>query len=117
MLHDINLFLFNSQYVTLFISHLIIFVGGFYVAMHSRIIPTWVVTCIWYVGLSSLFTLITIIIELTLGMEHPLSLYNLRVLAEFLPLLSIAITVFLLFINTLCTDVKCRKLRKTTFKK
>lgn len=115
MIDSINLIILTHEYLILFISHLIIFVGSFYVAMHSRIIPTWLTTCIWYIGLSSLFTLITIMIEWFLGPYEAFSYSNLRFFSQYLPILSISITVFLMFINTVCSDITSKKLRKNKF--
>lgn len=99
-----------------FLIHLVIFVGGLYVAIHSRMIPNWLATCLWYVGLSSLFLTITIGIEYTLGSDFPLSYSNLGQIAELFDNLIIAFTISLLFGNTLYNDIKNKKNRHNTNK-
>ena len=94
-----------------FLIHSIIFVGGLYVAIHSRLIPNWLSTCLWYVGLSSLFLSITIGIEFTFGSDFPLSYTNLGQIAELLDNVIIAFTIALLFGNTLYNDIKNKKNR------
>lgn len=96
-----------------FIIHVIIFIGGLYVAIHSRIIPTWLSTCLWYVGLASLFVSITIGIEFTLGSDFPMSYTNLGKLAELLDSSIIAFTISLMFGNTLYNDLKNKKNRSS----
>lgn len=96
-----------------FVIHLIIFVGGLYVAIHSRIIPNWLSTCLWYVGLASLFVAITIGIEYVIGPNFPMSYTNLGQAAELLDSTIIALTISLMFGNTLYNDLKNKKKRIT----
>lgn len=99
-----------------FIIHIIIFIGGLYVAIHSRLLPSWLSTCLWYVGLASLFVSVTIGIEYTIGPSFPMSYTNLGQLAELLDSAIIALTVFLLFAHTLYNDLKNKKKRHNTNK-
>lgn len=94
-----------------FIIHVIIFIGGLYVAIHSRIIPNWLSTCLWYVGLASLFVSVTIGIEYTIGPSFPMSYTNLGQIAELLDSSIIALTISLMFGNTLYNDLKNKKNR------
>lgn len=94
-----------------FIIHIIIFIGGLYVAIHSRIIPEWLSTCLWYVGLGSLFVSITIGLEYIIGPSFPMSYTNLGQIAELLDSTIIAFTVSLMFGNTLYHDLKNKKNR------
>jgi len=94
-----------------FLIHTIIFIGGLYVAIHSRIIPSWLATCLWYVGLASLFVAITIGIEYTLGSDFPMSYTNLGQIAELIDSSIIALTISLMFGNTLYNDIKNKKNR------
>lgn len=111
--HQITYLLSTISLPLSFIIHSIIFVGGLYVAIHSRIIPNWLATCLWYVGLSSLFLTITIGIEYTLGSDFPLSYTNLGQIGEILDNLIIAFTISLLFGNTLYSDIKNKKNRSS----
>lgn len=99
-----------------FIIHIIIFIGGLYVAIHSRIIPDWLSTCLWYVGLGSLFVSITIGLEYTIGSSFPMSYTNLGQVAELLDSAIIAFTISLMFGNTLYNDLKNKKNRHNTNK-
>lgn len=95
-----------------FVCHLIIFLGGSYIAIHSRKIPTWLRTCLWYIGCSSFLIAITIILEWTLGQQFELSYYKIGIVAEILFNFWIAITTLVFFIKTIYSDIKFSKLRK-----
>lgn len=110
----INLII-DFEELILLLAHIVIFSGGLYTAIHSRVIPNWAATCFWYVGLTSLFSLITILVELIVGSYHPLSYTNMKILAELLPILSISIAVTIFFSHTVYVDFKNRNKRKDTF--
>jgi hypothetical protein len=97
-----------------FICHLIIFLGGFYVALHSRVLPNWLVTCVWYIGLASLLIDITYLIEWTIGPESPLSFSHIGKISDAISHMIIAFTVWLVFVNTLLKDIKAKAKRKNT---
>lgn len=94
-----------------FVFHTIIFLGGFYVAVHSRVLPVWTTTCLWYAGLSSLFINITMCIEWILGPQFELSYSHIGSLAETMSHGVLAVTAFLLLVKTVGCDIKNKRLR------
>lgn len=97
-----------------FFCHLVIFIGGFYIAIHSRVIPRWLVTCIWYMGAASLLTSTSIILQWVYGEEFPLSYMNIGVLSEVILNINLAIAFTLLFTNTVAADIKGSKKRNNS---
>lgn len=106
-------FLHESVIYINFICYLIIFVGGFYVALHSRVLPNWVITFIWYTGVCALLTTITIIIYWVDGPSSEFSYYNIGSITEVLLHLHLAILVLLLFFHTIWKDFKGMKKRNS----
>ena len=103
------------QYVAIsinFISHLVIFLGGAYIALHSRQIPIWLRTPLWYVGASSLLTAITILFQWVLGDEFPLSYSNIGLFCEIMLNVNLSIAVALMFFSTISKDIKGYKSRR-----
>ncbi len=108
MISDILTFINQSSVLdpVNFICHLIIFVGGFYVAIHSRILPKWAITGLWYIGISSLLIALTILAE---WIEGPLFLFSYATIgpaADFLLHLNLAIMVSMMFVHTVYKDFK-----------
>lgn len=95
-----------------FVCHLTIFLGGLYVALHSRCLPSWVVTALWYIGLCSSINCLTIILEWTNGPDCVLAYTNIGTSTETLLNVTLALTVFSCFSNTLLKDFKGMKDRK-----
>lgn len=96
-----------------FLCHSTIFLGGFYVALHSRVLPTWAITGIWYIGVSSFLALLPIVFEWLNGPGFEFSYTMLgRVTDTFLHI-NVAIMVILLFLNTIYKDFKGMKHRQT----
>lgn len=95
-----------------FICYLIIFLGGFYVAIHARVLPRWATTCIWYIGLSSFFVGSTIIVEWVFGQDHEFSYFMMGHAGEIVMNISITVMVFFLFFHTVYQDIKYKKKRK-----
>lgn len=85
-------------------SNLTVFLGSGYVALHSRVMPKWVVTILWYIGLAALLNFITHVIEWTDDPTNPLSNYNLGPATDALMHLAIAVMVGLLFFHTVWKD-------------
>lgn len=104
-------FVYPYELVLSFICHIMIFFGGLYSAIHSRMIPHWTSTCLWYIGLASMFNAIIILLDWTLGPEHPMSYSNLGLLGSVLLHVTLAVTVAILFVNTLWKDMIFRKNR------
>lgn len=82
------------------VTHSIVFIGGFYVAMFNKRLPTWHVTPVWYIGLTSLFTVLTIIFEFIFGLSFPLSHFNMALVSEALLDIALAYLVIIMFIGT-----------------
>lgn len=95
-----------------FTSCFLIFLGGGYIALHSRVLPKWAVTCLWYIGLAALLNAITILIEWTIGPLHPFSHFQIGKVTETGVLLMMAIMVGFLFFNTVWQDYLGAKRRK-----
>lgn len=105
----------NSLDVTLnFISHLLIFIGAFYIALHNRDLPEWLITPLWYLGLVHLFTGITAIIQWTVGPENPLSYWNMGLFGEVMCNIALSAIVVVMFVMTLRNDIIGSKNRRKT---
>lgn len=98
-----------------FIASFLAFLGGGYVALHSRVIPKWAVTCLWYIGLAGLLNAITFIVQWTLGQTHPLSHFQIGIVSETLLNITIAATVCLLFFHTVWQDYLGTKKRRAEY--
>ncbi len=103
------IFLTNINVPLTFICNFMIFLGGFYVAIHSRIMPTWTVTCIWYLGLSGLLTSITILLDWVMGSDFPLSYTQIGIVPDMIQYIILSFSVWLLFANTVWSDIKGRR--------
>lgn len=85
-------------------SNVMVFLGGGYVALHSRVMPKWAVTCLWYLGLASLLNFITYIVEFTVDQYHPLSHFQVGSVTETMVHMVLACTVGFLFFHTVWKD-------------
>jgi hypothetical protein len=83
-----------------FISHLIIFVGTFYVAMKNKNLPQWHITPLWYLGLFNLFISISIVIYWVMEPGHPLGYWQAGLIGETLSTLTLAFIAFVMFSAT-----------------
>lgn len=92
-------------------SNILVFIGSGYVALHSRIMPKWVITCLWYTGLAALLNAITLVVELIEDQMHPLSHFQIGVVTESMMHVMLAVVVTLLFANTIWKDYQWSKLR------
>lgn len=90
-------------------AHVIVFVGAFYVAMFNKRLPLWHVTPVWYIGLASLFSVLTIVFEYIFGPKFPLSHFNMGLFAETLLDLSLAYLVIMMFVGTILMNRKNKK--------
>ena len=111
MITDFLNFVYPYELAMSFVCHTVIFLGGLYSAIHSRMLPQWTATCIWYIGLASLFNSIIIIFDWTLGPAHPMAYSNLGLLGSALQHVALAVSVAILFVNTLWKDIVLRKNR------
>lgn len=93
-------------------SNILVFIGSGYVALHSRVMPKWVVTCLWYTGLAALLNAITLVVELIEDQMHPLSHFQIGVVTESMMHVMLAVVVTLLFANTIWKDYQWSKIRK-----
>lgn len=105
--------MFNSLALPInFICHCIMFIGGLYIAIHSRIIPKWLSTCLWYIGCSSFLIAITIVLGWIYGPQFQLSYDSLGFFGEILFNFWVAITTALFFFKTVLIDISHAKHRK-----
>lgn len=95
-----------------FLCHLTVFVGLLYVAVHNRDLETWVITPLWYLGLTSGFVCITIITQWTIGPEHPMSYWTFGMVGEIGAHVILAAICAVLFLKTLKADIANRKHRQ-----
>lgn len=112
MIIELTLWLNHWEPVVNFILHIAIFVSMFYVAIHNRNLRKWQITPLWYAALASLLAGITILIQWTLGSEHPLSYWSIGRLAETLFNATVASIAVGMFLETIAADLKHRKKRK-----
>jgi len=99
----------SASHLTLnFAAHLSIFVGALYTALHNRDMPNWVVTPMWYIGLISLFTSITIVCQWAIGPEFPLSYWSMGILGETALNISVAVVLIILMLKTIKADLENR---------
>lgn len=112
MITWLNGFTYTYEIIINFIAHFLIFIGAFYVALQNRNLPQWHVTPLWYVGLFSLFTAITIVCQWSVGPEFPLSYFNLGRLSETLVNVAVASVAVIMLIGTVRRDIKESKKRR-----
>lgn len=111
MITELNIFTYNYEIVINFIAHFLIFLGTFYVALHNRNLPQWHITPLWYVGLASMLVCITVVVQWTVGPEHPLSYWNLGNLAETAVNVAVAAVATIMLIGTVRRDLRESKKR------
>lgn len=92
-----------------FLTHLIVFVGILYVAIHNRELKDWIITPLWYLGLTSGFVCVTVIVQWTVGPEHPMSYWTLGQLGEIGSHIILACICGILFLQTIRSDIVHRK--------
>lgn len=117
MITFLNSFNYLYEIVINFIAHILIFLGTFYVALHNRKLPPWHITPLWYVGLFSIFTAITIVVQWALGPEHPLSYFNIGRLSETLFNCAVATIAMVMLFGTAIRDYKESKKRRPQYDK
>ncbi len=101
MISIINDIIHENLLYTNLLAHIVIFMGSLYVAVCNNYLPKWILTPLWYTGLCSLFVGISIIIQMIVGRDHPLSYSNLGVMGETLLNITIATIVITMFIKTI----------------
>lgn len=112
MLQEFTSILNPYALVINFFCHFTIFIGGLYIAIHSRAISNWLRTCLWYIGCCSFLTANTIILGWALGPSFELSYHKIGLFGEILFNIFIAITTVIFFVNTLAIDIKHSSKRK-----
>lgn len=112
MITFLNAFTYTYEIIINFIAHFLIFVGAFYVALQNRNLPQWHVTPLWYVGLSSILVCVTIIVQWSIGPEHPMSYFNLGNLAETAVNIAVAAVATIMLIGTVRRDLHESKKRR-----
>lgn len=94
-----------------FLCHCTIFFGGGYIALHCRTLPLWLVTPMWYMGLSSLIAAGAIVVQWVFGPSFPLSYASVGIFGEIALNISLAVAVALMFMKTIKSDIDGSKLR------
>lgn len=97
-----------------FLCHCTIFFGGGYIALHCRVLPLWLVTPMWYMGLSSLIAAGSILMQWVFGPSFPLSYASIGVFGEIALNISLSIAVALMFLKTIRSDIEGSKNRRTS---
>lgn len=112
MLRDVVLMIDSISPAIHFAANTMTFVGGAYIALHNRVMPKWLITCLWYIGLASLLNAITFMVGWIYGEVHPLSHFQLGSVTEAMVNITIATTIAILFFNTVWKDFVFSKNRK-----
>ncbi len=112
MISYLNAFTNEFGLLINFVAHTLIFIGTFYVALQNRNLKQWHVTPLWYVGLISLFVSITIVIQWAIGPEHPLSYWNMGMMAETALNVAVASIAVIMLVSTVRLDLRNSKKRK-----
>lgn len=110
--HDLVSFLNLFAQPVNFISHLLIFLGAFYILLHNRNMPKWHVTPLWWAGCASLFTFITIVLGLYFGDEFVFSYSRMGYVGEVAFNTCVASIAMVFLIKTVKADIANRKYRK-----
>lgn len=110
--HDLVSFLNLFAQPVNFISHLLIFLGAFYILLHNRNMPKWHVTPLWWAGCASLFTFITIVFGLYFGDEFVFSYSRMGYVGEVAFNTCVAFIAMVFLIKTVKADIANRKYRK-----
>lgn len=111
MIRDVANFIEVAAHYLTFLSCTMVFLGGGYVALHSRTLPKWAATGLWYIGLAAFLNAITIAIQWVFGQTHPLSHFQIGIATETIFNLTIASMVGLMFFNTIWKDYQGSKAR------
>ena len=109
----INL-IYEHQMLINFFLHGIVFLGAFYVALHNRSLPRWHVTTIWYIGLASLLSVITVVFDWNFGPDFPMSYTNLGIITETFSNAALAFTAGAMLYGTILKDIRGAKKRART---
>ena len=78
MMHSIN----PAALALNLLCHLAIFVGTFYVILHSKNLPKWHITPLWWAGLSCLLTALSIIMGYAFGDDFPMAYVHIGTYGE-----------------------------------
>jgi len=113
MIRDVILVVEQVSSQVNFLANFVVFIGGAYIALHSRNIPKWIITCLWYIGLASLLNALTIVIGWSFGDTHPMSHFQIGVFTETLINVMLAMTVGILFFKTVWQDYLGSKQRQS----
>lgn len=114
MISFLNAFTNTYALAINFLAYSLIFLGASYVALKNQKLPQWHITPLWYVGLSSLLTSITIFVYWVIGPHHPLSYYNFGKLSETMVHISVAVVATIMLAVTIKRDIKAAKYRRDT---
>jgi hypothetical protein len=73
-----------------FTCHFLIFGGIFYTVLENKTLKIWQRTSLWYIGISNLFVLFTILFQWAFGSAFPMSYDRIGIMGEVLMLMSMA---------------------------
>lgn len=112
---DLIIFFFTLQGMATkinFVCLLIAFVSSLYVAIHSRIIPIWIRTPLWYVGVSCFLVAISIGCEWTLGPQFIFSYSRFGLIGETMINFFLAVAGLIMLLHTVRKDVSSINMRR-----
>lgn len=115
MISELMVSVNSYNVIVSFMLHIVIFISTFYIVLHDRTLPQWCITPLWYLGLIHLFTASTVVVQWTIGPEHPLSYWNMGLFGEVLCNVALAAIVVIMFALTVRQDIigsKSRRLNK-----
>lgn len=93
-------FLYQILLPFYFLIYCFIFGCSLYIAVYNKTIANWIITPLWYIGLSSLFINATIALEWIYGEKFSMSYSEIGFIGEIAFAASVAVTLALLFFNT-----------------
>lgn len=111
MIREIINFIDNASNLIILINGIALFLGGGYVAIHSRTVPKWAQTSLWYLGVFGLIAAISIVVEWVDGQMNPFSHFMIGNVINLIMLIIMTVTVGIMFANTVWIDVRKRKER------
>lgn len=95
-----------------FFAHLITFCGAFYLIFHHKNMPKWHITPLWWAGLASLFTWLTIVLGLYFGDDFTFSYHRFGFIGETLLNAFIAFIAAMFMHRTIKAEKINRNLKK-----
>lgn len=92
----------------------IIFLGALFVLMKNEKLPKWHVTPLWYIGITSLLSVLSVIFEYLFGKDFALSYFN---VGSYLDIATKAFVAWIAITFFVVTAVRCAKGEKKPVRK